>query len=290
MGKLQYLAGTIVMILAEHFLFLGLMIFLNKKYSTGLFFEGKTFDAVSTSVHGDTAAVLLAVFRLMLFGWFCGFAFIFNFASSPPGWQYYTNWNVILISIYYMLASVASSIKLYRNYKKDNSAVSARLENFGKFVGAMHSVAGSAALMITAVNFLLLSSDPNIWNLTQHATTSISFVMIELPLNNIPVTWLDVIWAALWPMVYLVVIWPVVAEGVREWPYFFLEVDNAGSFVWYNILYILAILFFFVYYGLGQLKEKVLASKLLSSHRRALVVDPAAGSSAQDLRGGDELL
>lgn len=255
MGRYQFLAPIIVTITVEWLVFVAALLYWNKKHCSGLLFEGKSFETITSCPHPSIPPGVLAGVRLVLFGWFCGFSFIYNFVRSPHGWHYYTNWNLILISIYYMLVTVASALKLYKDYKSDIS-VSAAEEALAKAAGTLYPVVGSAAIMITILNFILLSSDPDLWNITQHATTSISFIIFEMPLNDIPVNW--PVWAVSWPVVYLFFIWPVVAAGAKDWPYYFLEVENAGCFFWYQILFLASIMFFCFYYGIVRTKESLL--------------------------------
>ena len=179
-----------------------------------------------------------------------------------------------------MLVAIASVLKLCKDYKSDGS-VSAAEEGLAKAAGSLYPVVGSAALMITVLNFILLSSDPDLWNLTQHATTSISFIVFEMPLNDIPVNWQDVVWAISWPMSYLFFIWPVVAEGAKDWPYYFLEVENAVCFFWYEVLFIASIAFFYLYYGIARKKVDWQAHALADArngdemHRQLPLVEKA---------------
>lgn len=259
MGKYQFLAAIVVLITVEWIVFVCTAAFINIKYYSGLYFEGKTFEAITSTSNQKIPLWVLAFLRLVLFGWFGGFASIYRFSIASSGWHWYTQWNVFLLSVYYMLAFYASTLQLYKSYKCFNS-VSRSEEYLARVLGSLYPVAGSAALMITVLNFILLSSQPSLWNITQHATTSISFLLLEMPLNNIPVNWQDVIWAVTWPMSYLFFIWPVVKLRAREWPYYFLEVENAGCFFWYNILFLASVIFFYIFFRIVKMKNALISA------------------------------
>lgn len=261
MGKFRYLPIVIVMITVEYLLLSGIVIYAflrqsgDEPFLNG-FFRGKAFENVSTSRYGKRTDILLGFFRMCMIGWFGGFAMIYGFTLSPTSWHYYTNWNIILITIYYGLACIASARKLYKDYYKiEKPAVFERY--LALLVGSLYPVVASAALMITAVTFSLLSPAPTLWNFTKHLITSISFLMFELPLNKIPINWQELVWVMTWPLIYLFFIWPVVATDTRGWPYYFIETETSGSLLWYNILLFASILFFFIYFGLFKMYEKL---------------------------------
>jgi hypothetical protein len=125
-----------------------------------------------------------------------------------------------------------------------------------RFVHIIFEVAGSTALMITVVDFTLLSAEFKFWNLVAHFFTSISF-LIELSLNAMGVRLHDLSYCSVWSISYLAIIWPIVAFGVRDWPYGFLKVDSWSCILWYNALFVGNLLFFLLFYKLGAIKERL---------------------------------
>lgn len=217
---------------------------------------------------------LLCFTRFICFFYFMGIAFIYNFARVHEGEtkptpelsiQYFTNWNIILVSIYYMLAFSSSciGIKYGSGYSDDNGLGSIERSDWdkkvillGKIQNIIFEVEGATALLVTIVSFGLLDHSLDFWNITPHLFQTISF-LIEMSLNRLHVNFehapINLFWAGL----YCCFVWPLVATGVMEkWPYFFFHTDTAACFIWYNGLFIADIGFYSMWYGLSYIKYK----------------------------------
>jgi hypothetical protein len=170
-------------------------------------------------------------------------------------WIFYTNWNVILLVVYNVGAASLSFLSLKQ--QSPDSAISF-LETATVVILVLYLVAAPSAFFVTLVDLSLLNANPSYWNYSAHLVTSIS-IMAELLLNAIEVTPRDLCFPLTWALLYTIFIWIMRAEGVAKvWPYDFLSTASASSFVWYTILYLLVIVCFFIFLGLGLLKRRYL--------------------------------
>mmetsp|Transcript_19532 Transcript_19532/g.28101 ORF Transcript_19532/g.28101 Transcript_19532/m.28101 type:complete len:256 (+) Transcript_19532:109-876(+) len=245
MGKYSFLASLIAVVLVEYAVLIACFGFTFRNIES--VFEHKEFNIVARSRYGKRGNCALLVARLLFCGWF-SVTTLYKYSSNDPnlssGWHYYTNWNLILISIYFMLASFISSFDAFRNYDDTFSASIPALRRVSLFVGIVYPVICSTAIMVTVLNFTLLDSNLGFWDITSHLTQSISLIFVEMPLSKALIKPHDVWVVITWPLIYLIFIWPIVATDVREWPYFFLETNRPTCFIWYTALLLFSILFF----------------------------------------------
>lgn len=268
MGEYTYLAAIIGLISSEYALSWIIYASLKMRGILPEDFFGKTISQAGSSwirlddsSHGIMNIVLL-VYRIVAFGWLGVFATIVGLSMFfPTSWHYYTIWNLILISLYFLLAIISSICHLLKSDQTlpDGWSRSFVL-NLGKVVGVSFGFVASSALMVTTLNFMLLNPKPTFWNVTEHLTQLIA-ILIEFSLNAVPVNPQEVMLAISWPMLYLVFIWPIVGTNIRGWPYYFLEVSSASAFVWYQILFAVCVVFFFVFYGLDVLKWRLISGR-----------------------------
>jgi hypothetical protein len=276
MGKYKYLAEIIAMICIEYIVLICCFIALKSKnvsFASGSFFDknletsGRSWLGKRYPNYSKHANVGLLVFRLVAFGWLGILGMITHFALYPYGWHYYTNWNIILISFYFLMASITSILQVtpYGQSTTPTPSSSATtsgmivrakaMARLGQTSGACFGFVASSALMVTVLNYMLLSANGKFWNTVLHGTQTILITM-EMCVNDIQINRQEVVLAVSWPMLYVVFIWPVVAEGVKEWPYFFVEVGRSSAFVWYHILFLLSIIFFLLTLGIDYIKWK----------------------------------
>lgn len=223
-----------------------------------IWFSGKTFASVSTSAHGSRADYILMTLRLIFFLWFATVGVSINSALYPTSWHYFTLHNIYLLTAYYALAFLSSFCGIFgARLNQLYSPSASTIEIFAKIVAVLFEISGSSAIFVTFVNFVLLSANPEFFNIMDHGTTSFCQI-VELWFNNIDVSAPDVLVALGWPMFYIIFITPIVLLGVRGWPYDFLSIENASCFVWYNVLMLIFILFYFIWMGLSVLKRRVI--------------------------------
>lgn len=258
MGKFEYLPEIISLVAIEYVVLIGVFTVLkiSKKIPTEFF--DKEFRDVTDSwiAKGDDASyanIILLAYRLLAFCWLGIVGTVLMFSLYPTGWHYYTNWNLILISFYFLSAFTASCLQYsgLSKYIRGDLVV-----GLGNVVGSCFGFVASSALMVTVLNFALLSPTPTFWNITQHLTQTVC-ILIEMSTNSIRVNPQEVILAVSWAFLYLTFIWPIVAEGLRQnFPYFFVETENKSAFIWYQVLFILTICFFGAICGIDKLKWK----------------------------------
>eukprot|EP01035_Chromulina_nebulosa_P028005 gene28005-36900_t len=260
MVALNYLPGIIPLILGEYFIFTAFV---------GWYTSGKNNGKIMTKISqkltiGDSLSVienssrscwhrvskiftiLLAIARLTFFGYFAGVGTINIYVSTRGAkWIYFTEWNLILISIFYLIASIHSIVGLYSEFvhklECTEYSISRKLCHA---VQILFEVGASTAFFITTVNFILLNPKFEFINVTEHFVTSLSF-LVDASLNSLPV-YVEHVWISItWLVVYVIYAWGMVGSGtLRNWPYGFLEVEDPYCFMWYNILLVVALVFY----------------------------------------------
>lgn len=262
MGRFRYF-GTVVTLTTILFVLFIVIFGLLKKYTKILekpLSHGKSLESTG-GVHAlmnnkKCGIFVLCTLRFIFFVWFALFNTMYRMLFlSPRSWHYYTNWNIYLIGFYNTFALTCSTLMI----KKELYALSPKETVYAEYIsllaGVFYTTAGSAALMITVLNFALLNPDPTFWNLTLHLSTTVS-LLVDMSLNDMSVNPQDVLFSVLWPFCYLVFIWPIVKEGVRgEWPYFFVETETAMCFFWYLFLFFISVVFFGVFYLSHRAKD-----------------------------------
>jgi hypothetical protein len=185
--------------------------------------------------------------------YFAGIGVIDNFARIEPGRNYpnidislifFTNWNIIMVSVYFTLSFTSSLIghEYGGDISDDHKLILQNWSNktsiLGKIIHVLFEVLGSTALLVTVVAFNFLNPEFEFWNITQHLMQTIAF-LIEMFLNNMHVKLISLYLCLLWAVIYVCFIWIMVGTGiVKDWPYFFLNTDTSNCFLWYNGLFI----------------------------------------------------
>jgi hypothetical protein len=222
------------------------------------------FTFSSFNPHGGV--YLLLGTRVLSLVFFLGVACLWSYSvNKGTSLFYFTNWNICLIAVYFILATVASIVGVCYGSQIDKTTASSanvvwspRLRWVGFSVQVLFEVAGASALFITVIAFSLLNQSFEFWNVAHHFATSISF-LIEASQNTMVVRWEHVLLCMLWALCYLIYIWPAVATGeVTNWPYDFLGTESATSFIWYFVLFFSNGLFYSLWYFISRLKYEYL--------------------------------
>jgi hypothetical protein len=277
MSRFVYLPVAIVYASGLYVVLLIISICLYKKYGKHSadssffesFFKGREFSVVYQSClpEGRWQYILLG-FRIVACLYFFGVGMVYLYAHDNGGSaHYFTIWNIDLITLYYFLASVASTIGIMYDKPSDETRVltishyptwSDNMTTFGYTVQILFELAGGTAFFITVVAFTTLDPYFHFWNVVIHFTTTMTF-LIEITLNKMTVRWEHYIINISWALLYLFFIWPIVACGVlSDWPYFFLASDTPAVFVWYAILFLVDIFFFALFWTVVWGKYKLL--------------------------------
>jgi len=260
----DYIGGVAAMVVIE---FVGILAFCYfyyfKKYPP--VYSETAYQDCGQSVWNSkypNANTWLLCWRLFCFAWFFWFAIVAKWISvvtvekKDPGYWFFTNWNLILLGVYFGLAAVCSL-----QFRKDPTGVaydSPLQQKLPAVVGAMHDVAGANAIFVTVVALGILDPSPNFWNLTNHLSNTL-FIFVEMSLNSIKACSHNYVWSIIWAFVYVSFAWVIVYTKTREVPYFFLNtVNKPASFGWYTGLIVINGVFFVGWIYLNKwLKLKV---------------------------------
>jgi hypothetical protein len=129
----NYLPGVIPLLLGE-FLIVLLLIILRRRYcshhcATCCLFandewsQSEKFEIKLEKIHSPIVRTtrfrwIITLTRISSFGYIAGCSVLANFITNDPGgWFYFTNWNVVLLSIYFLFASVSSIVGLTMHYR-----------------------------------------------------------------------------------------------------------------------------------------------------------------------------
>ena len=218
-------------------------------------FEKAFYGVNNNSV---TSLLLLLVIRLLFFVYFFSIDFIINLEKNNISnyMKYFTNWNCVLITVYYSLALFSSFIGTFYTIRGNNERWSPIVEMLGYFQYLVFHFGGATALMVTVVAFSLLDSKMYFWNLSVHLFTTISYI-VELSLNSFYIQLKYVYLMIGWALLYMIVLWPLVVKDIYNWPYEFLRVDKPICFLWYTGLFIGCCIFYIIWYSLSRLKSSL---------------------------------
>ena len=257
------MGGVAALTVCEFLAIVGCLLYYYKKYPLERAPSSKQYVDVATSSLENifpNANNLLFSWRIFCFLWFFCFAimgkWIYDAADTgkDPGYWYFTNWNLILLGIYFLVTLLCTlQYRIDSRGGADNDVVSPTLPSWWgptarsrlvQLCGVMHDVAGANAIFVTVVALGILDPSPNFWNLTNHLSNTL-FMFVELALNKLQARHDNYIWSISWAFVYVCFAWIIVYSGVRKTPYFFLKtVDEPGAFGWYTGLLMLNALFF----------------------------------------------
>ena len=215
---------------------------------------------------------VLVLTRFTSFAFILSVSVISNYVLTGNfKWFYFTLWNVELLSLYYFLALICSTIGLIRSSQRSVSSAignpnndrkstgnlgwSVHILRLGKITHVLFEVCGGTAVLVTVINFAILNRDFSFWNTSSHLAPLLS-LLLELSLNNMYLRVDHFIYNISWALLYLIFVWPLVAlENIFFWPYPFLAVETSYCYLFYTILVVVDILFYFIFYSLSFLKH-----------------------------------
>jgi hypothetical protein len=255
--EFRYLPFIILCFICIYLLLLALLVTLypptNRNYFAHL--PQTCFETFTQGSYGSWSNVAIFLARLIFAIFFSVYFLTLLILNYGRGlWIYFTNWNILLLIVYYAGATVLSLISLIQSPSPPLFA----LETTSAIWMALYLVAAPSALFVTLVDLALLNPEPTYWNFSAHLVTSIT-ILTEIALNSIPTIPRDLCFPLSWALLYSIFIWIMRVQGVaKKWPYDFLATPSASSFFWYTILYILVIVCYFLFYGLLRLKQRYL--------------------------------
>ena len=119
-------------------------------------FQNIYLPSVKNESGQNYLAYVLLVFRILSLCFFLGWAVIGNFVirheKSDLFLEYFTNWNILFISSYYILATTCSIIGL----TSVSTDWSKYVEYLGYFTNVVFEVTGGTAFFVTIVTFIYL--------------------------------------------------------------------------------------------------------------------------------------
>ena len=200
--------------------------------------------------------------RVASFLWFFIVVWIYRWAAFNPNYWYFTVWNIILLAIYFLLASICS---LHYLLDPDNKAEykywlsPAYRQLCAEWLKTMSDVAGCNAVFVTVVTFGVLDRSMEFWNIAYHLSNSL-LMFVDTFQNRIKVEIRSCLSGIIFLYGYCIFAWLLVkAAGIRPWPYFFLKTDSAAAYGWYIGLLVLYFLFFYLWFSLSKQRLKMLA-------------------------------
>lgn len=241
------------------------------------YFSGTVFESVYVSYRGLFWSYLLCATRVVSFIFFFSFPLLLVFVREKGrNWIYFTFWNIELIVLYFLLASTASIIGIWKKTSvcielSDETFSSYSWTNAETFLGfavqILYVVAAPSALFITLSYYLVLSAKVEFYGASFHLLNTIAF-FIEFSLNSIIVRLEHLIFFASWLLLYVVFVWGMVLSGaLSKWPYSEIQTATSNSLAWYSGLYTGAVACYLIWYLLSRLKFLVrgeYASSLIS--------------------------
>jgi len=228
------------------------------------------FSDTYSCVYGDNWNWLLLTMRFLFMFYFVVVGTAWHFEVFPKGWNFFTNWNLTIIALYYTLAFICSVYgSLYRSghgaapydwvCDEDVRRVGRSSSDFftlhrlSVVVHILFEVLGATALVISTVNFLLLNPELVFWNMTAHLFTSCSF-LVEMSLVRMPVYLLHIPYMMCWLAVFTTFTWIIVAIHIRYWPYSFMPAGHLTCLLWYSGLIIGVFIFYYLWRSMSMLK------------------------------------
>eukprot|EP01040_Poterioochromonas_malhamensis_P006968 gene6968-7518_t len=273
-----------------------------QRFTHGYSFEHVYGSALQPFLGQKRSMYLLLLIRALSFAFFFAVPFIWNFIRRHEANAYYfTLWNIDLITTFYFFVTISSMIGCYyhEEIEEKRSKTTPRPQDdvehqdgkeevlaeeielfwsiytlrFGYLIQILFEVTGSTAFFITVINFLLLDSSMEFWNVSYHLITTLS-LLIEIAFNHLIVRPEHVIFTILWALIYLIFIWPQVAtENVRHWPYFFLNAKTPVVFVWYIGLIAALMIFYYIFWFVTNVKYSLVLSALRRSSPTILPIE-----------------
>ncbi|RYH20628.1 hypothetical protein EON65_22885 [archaeon] len=150
------------------------------------FWQGRSLKSATQSCFetllGD---YFLLFYRLVCFGYFFGVIFVWGYVDTKGANAFYfTLWNIDLVTLYYLLATIASTSRLYlTTFHPSTEVTPAYLVVLSNTTQVIFEFAAATAFFVTLVAFTALDPHFAFWNVNQHFVTSMSFLG-ELALNK----------------------------------------------------------------------------------------------------------
>lgn len=221
-----------------------------------------TFEEVTQCFFGKGFKFLLGIYRLAGFFYFFIVACIIQGVNTPNSFYAFDAWNGVLITCYFLLASISSFISVYT--KLSRTEVDHRLNALsdwsfntrllGTITHLFFEIAGASVLFTTVGGFFYIEP---VYNLSAINRLLGLFAMVfELILNTLRVRFDQYPATFAWLVFYLLIIWPMAFNGnINQWPYSFMRTDTVLAFANYLCVYLSNLAFYILWYLLYKIKK-----------------------------------
>ncbi len=251
--------------------------------------DGDEYRVVAESLWARPGKVSMAnhvllVTRICSFCWFFCLAWVYRWVTYDPNYWYFTIWNIILLSLYFLAATICSvQFFLDPDNKQEISFLlsPSKRAQMAVWLKTASDVTGSCALFVSVVAFGVLDNSMEFWNVTFHLTNSL-FFLVETAQNSIRAQPRNCLVGLVFMYVYVVFAWILVAGAqIRPWPYFFLNTEYVIAYGWYIGLQLFYMLFFVFWLGIVKQKFKIFGWCTMKNAPKdiALAGDPSDGVS-----------
>jgi len=228
------------------------------------YFHGKSFESTyqHAFIPGLIGQYMLLIFRCLAFGFFFSIPFVWRYTVDQGGGaHYYTIWNIDLITGYFLMTILASVWGIFYDHPpSDNTATvrSGYVTKYGYMIQILFEIATASAFFVTVIDYVGINQSFGFWNVMEHFLNTI-IMLIECLCNSMDARIEHLAINLTWPLLYLLFIWPIVAEGVlSDWPYAFLATDTKSVYGWYTILIVVDMIFYGIFWCIVQGKYKFL--------------------------------
>ena len=248
-----------------------------------------SFRVISQSWKPEWSTTLLFT-RIVSFCWFLGVAFfgriVYYDTYKGHGGEYFkwfTHWNIILIWVYFGLASSLSLIRYLGDDRLPTQCQpqpQSRIDRY-KLAQAARMIGDVVVInapMVTIIIYGLLDRDMDFWNMTAHlSNTFLPFV--DYTLNADVVQYESYKWNLTFIYIYACFVWIFVAASAISYPYFFLDTSAFGGYtfgVYTGLLLLNGLFYLFV---LGVFRGLKLHYLLPNGVKKELLVGVTSGSN-----------
>jgi predicted RecA/RadA family phage recombinase len=226
------------------------------------------FDHVSQSALGKGCKWFLALQRTACFVVFFVAAVYLNAIKDNSGLVYFTNWNSLLVTLYFGLASAASIIGMWAKSSRTEYGMSIGagirwsygVRCLGVAVHTLFEVVGASSMFVMIFDYFYIhENNPDMMSVMNFLRALAVVVLVfELFLNNINVRFDQYPATIAWTVMYLLFVWPAVFTGAMEgWPYRLLQTRTKTCFVYYFLIFFFNFLLYVLWWGVYKLKKSI---------------------------------
>ena len=262
-GEEDHIGGVAVMVFCIYILGMILVYLWDRSHPiSSIDIENDAGRSLLTQKFPSANRILL-VFRIVGFFYWLGIGWIGKWLRDyvekdvKPRYYMFTHWNLILLTIYYLLGSLAciqqqSSASTGITSNEESGWVfptwytSIHRKRLAETVQILFSVCSASALFVSATAF---DPEGSFWSYVGHLT-NIIWILVELAQNPFILQIRHLWWFMSWNYAYICVTWILVkafSPPIQKWPYPFLQTDDIQAYSTYlGILFLQLLSFIFI--------------------------------------------